>query len=183
MVLKMSVNPRRTGIIDILRAMGADITLMTVSLLGAEPVADILVRGRSLQGIEVPLAHVVSAIDEFPAIFMAAACATGKTVIRGIQELRFKESDRIALMGDALIQLGVTIEMLPDGIKIAGIGSGGLRGATLQTGGDHRIAMACALGALRANGPICIKNADAITTSFPNFANLATMLGMQIEQH
>lgn len=179
---RVGVNPLRTGIISILQAMGADIRLQTLPMMGNEPVADIEIRGHTLHGIEVPLDYVVSAIDEFPAIFMAAACAEGVTTIRGIQELRFKETDRIAQMVQNLTALGVQITMLPDGDGVRIEGRSHLLSATVDSGGDHRIAMACAIGAARAQGSIIIQNAASIATSFPNFGFLATMLGMSFEQ-
>lgn len=182
----VGVNPRRTGIMAILRAMGADLTVHDLRMMAGEPVADLEIIGTRLQGIDVPLAHVVSAIDEFPAIFMAAACARGQTVIRGIGELRFKESDRIALMTQALRKMGVSVTVLPEGDGVIIEGKGDLpgpflTGGILETEGDHRIAMACAIGALRAIEPIIIKNAPSIASSFPNFPDLATMLGLRFQ--
>src|SRR5690606_39168254 len=121
----VGINPTRTGVIDILRLMGADIELFNQREVGGEPVADIRVRAAQLKGIEIPEALVPLAIDEFPVLFIAAACAEGRTVLRGAEELRVKESDRIQVMADGLQTLGVKAEPTPDGIVIEGGPMGG----------------------------------------------------------
>lgn len=173
----VGVNPTRTGIIDILQLMGADITLTGQALRGAEPVADLHVRGTRLRGVTVPPALVPLAIDEFPAIFVAAACATGTTVVRGAAELRHKESDRIAVMAAGLETLGIDVETFDDGIAIHG---GSPRGGDIDALGDHRIGMAFAMAALRTTDPIRIHHADAINTSFPGFAGNAAAVGLRV---
>lgn len=145
--------------------------------MGGEPVADIHVRYAPLQGIEIPQDQVPLAIDEFPALFIAAACAEGRTVLRGAQELRVKESDRIAAMAEGLTTLGIGNEVLDDGIIIEG---GVLGAGVINTFHDHRIAMSFAIAALRASGEICVLDCDHVATSFPGFDALARGLGLQI---
>jgi len=173
----VGINPTRVGVINILRLMGADITLKNHREVGGEPVADIHVRHAPLAGIEIPLDQVPLAIDEFPVLFIAAACATGRTVLRGAEELRVKESDRIAAMAEGLTTLGVHNEVLEDGIIIDG---GGLGGGVIHTYHDHRIAMSFAIAALRASEEIRILDCDPVGTSFPGFDALARGLGLQI---
>ncbi len=173
----VGINPTRIGVINILKAMGADLTVQNERVVGGEPVADIRVRYASLNGIDIPEDQVPLAIDEFPALFIAAACAQGKTILRGAEELRVKESDRIQVMADGLKTLGVSAEPTPDGIVITG---GHLRGGVIHSHHDHRIAMAFAVASLRAEAPITIENCDNVTTSFPNFVELAQRAGMHI---
>jgi len=173
----VGVNPTRTGVLEILRLMGADLTLENVREVGGEPVADIRVRHAPLRGIDIPPALVPLAIDEFPALFVAAACAVGRTVLRGAEELRVKESDRIAAMAEGLGALGVTHEVLPDGIVIEG---GRLGGGVIRTFHDHRIAMSFAIAALRATAPVTVLDCDHVATSFPGFHTLARTLGLDI---
>jgi 3-phosphoshikimate 1-carboxyvinyltransferase len=173
----VGVNPTRTGVINILRLMGADISLTNNREIGGEPVADILVRFAPLRGIDIPRELVPLAIDEFPALFIAAACAEGTTVLRGAEELRVKESDRIASMAEGLSTLGVRNEVLDDGIVIEG---GTLSGGTVRTFHDHRIAMSFAVAALRAEAEIRILDCDHVATSFPGFDSLTRGLGLQI---
>ncbi|MEQ8659670.1 MAG: 3-phosphoshikimate 1-carboxyvinyltransferase [Gammaproteobacteria bacterium] len=173
----IGVNPTRTGILEILGAMGADLTRLGERRCGDEPVADLRVAAAPLHGITIPPHTVPLAIDEFPAIFVAAACAAGTTVLRGAEELRHKESDRIAVMAEGLAGLGVTVETFPDGIAITG---GTIGGGRVDARGDHRIAMAFAMAALRASGRIVIDNAAAIATSFPDFAVSARAAGLRI---
>ena len=175
----VGVNPTRTGIIDILRLMGGDITLENQREAGGEPVADLRVRAAPLKGIEIPEALVPLAIDEFPALFIAAACAQGRTVLRGAEELRVKESDRIQVMADGLLALGVSVEPTPDGIIIDGSQIGG---GVVNARGDHRIAMAFSIAALRANAPIQIHDCANVATSFPNFLALCAQVGMRVAQ-
>ena len=173
----VGINPTRLGVVNILRLMGADITLGNERVVGGEPVADIRVRHAPLKGIEIPLEQVPLAIDEFPALFIAAACAAGRTVLRGAEELRVKESDRIAAMAEGLTTLGVRNEVLDDGIIIEG---GPLGGGVVHTFHDHRIAMSFAIAALRATQEIRILDCDHVATSFPGFGALARGLGLQI---
>jgi len=173
----VGVNPTRIGVLNILRLMGADITLKNTREVGGEPVADIRVRHAPLRGIEVPPDQVPLAIDEFPALFIAAACAEGRTVLRGAEELRVKESDRIAAMAEGLTTLGVRNEVLDDGIVIEG---GAMGGGVIRTFHDHRIAMAFAIAALRADYEIRILECDNVATSFPGFDALTRGLGLQI---
>ena len=174
----VGINPTRTGVIDILKLMGADIRLENQRDAGGEPVADLVVKAAPLKGIEIPEALVPLAIDEFPAIFIAAACAEGETILRGAEELRVKESDRIQVMADGLAALGVSHEVFEDGIRITG---GEFGGGEVQSHGDHRIAMSFAMAALRATGPITIHDCAYVATSFPGFAQLATHAGLKLE--
>jgi 3-phosphoshikimate 1-carboxyvinyltransferase len=178
----VGVNPTRIGVLNILRAMGADIEIANPRDCGAEPVADLHVRSARLSGIEIPRDQVPLAIDEFPALFIAAACADGETLLTGAEELRVKESDRIAVMAAGLGALGVDAEVLPDGIRIRGVGNGRLGGGTVHSHGDHRIAMAFAMAALRAAEPIVVQDCANVDTSFPGFAMLAAGAGLGIEE-
>jgi len=174
----VGVNPTRVGVLNILRAMGADIMVTNEATVGGEPVADLRVRGGSLHGVEIAATDVPLAIDEFPALFIAAACAEGETLLRGASELRVKETDRIAAMAAGLTELGITNEVYPDGIHIVG---GTLRGGSVESFGDHRIAMAFAIAGLRADGPILVEQCANVATSFPDFVALAATAGLQIE--
>lgn len=175
----VGINPTRVGVINILRLMGADISLSNESITGGEPVADIRIRYAPLKGIDIPVDQVPLAIDEFPALFIAAACAEGKTVLTGAEELRVKESDRIQAMADGLQILGVDAESTTDGIVIYGgpIGSG-----EVESHGDHRIAMSFAIAGLQAGGTIQINDCANVATSFPNFVDLANEVGLILEQ-
>jgi 3-phosphoshikimate 1-carboxyvinyltransferase len=175
----VGVNPTRTGVIDILKLMGADITLSNARTVGGEPVADIRVRSAKLRGIDIPAELVPLAIDEFPVLFVAAACAEGRTVLRGAEELRVKESDRIQVMADGLRSMGVTAEPTPDGIVIDG---GPLAGGEVHSHDDHRIAMSFSVAGLIATGPIRIRGCEVVATSFPSFVELASAAGLHIEQ-
>jgi 3-phosphoshikimate 1-carboxyvinyltransferase len=173
----VGINPTRTGVINILQLMGADISFHNQREVGGEPVADIRVRHAPLRGIEIPIDQVPLAIDEFPALFIAAACAEGRTVLRGAEELRVKESDRIAAMAEGLHSLGIRNEVLEDGIIIEG---GAMGGGVINTYHDHRIAMSFAIAGLRASGEIVVLDCDHVATSFPGFDTLARTLGLQI---
>ena len=173
----VGINPTRIGVINILHQMGADITLSNEQEIGGEPVADIRIRSAKLKGIQIPEAQVPLAIDEFPAIFIAAACAEGQTVLTGAHELRVKESDRIAAMADGLITLGIDARPTEDGIVIQG---GQLGSGTIDSHGDHRIAMSFAMAALRAQGTITIQDCANVNTSFPGFVTLAQRVGLSI---
>lgn len=173
----VGINPTRTGVIDILKLMGGDITLENQREVGGEPVADIRVRAAKLKGIDIPEDLVPLAIDEFPVLFVAAACAEGRTVLRGAEELRVKESDRIQVMADGLIALGVKAEPTPDGIIIEG---GSIGGGEVWAHGDHRIAMSFSVASLRASAPIRIHDCANVATSFPNFLALAAEVGINV---
>ncbi|WP_076426133.1 bifunctional prephenate dehydrogenase/3-phosphoshikimate 1-carboxyvinyltransferase [Aquipseudomonas alcaligenes] len=175
----VGINPTRTGVIDILKLMGADLTLENLREVGGEPVADIRVRAAKLKGIDIPEDLVPLAIDEFPVLFVAAACAEGRTVLRGAEELRVKESDRIQVMADGLIALGVKAEPTPDGIIIEG---GPIGGGEVWSHGDHRIAMSFSVAALRATAPIRIHDCANVATSFPNFLGLAAGAGIRVAE-
>lgn len=173
----VGINPTRTGIVDILRLMGADIVVANERLAGGEPVADLRVRHAPLHGARIPESLVPLAIDEFPAVFVAAAHAQGETLVTGAEELRVKESDRIAVMAEGLRALGVSAEPLPDGMRIVG---GPMRGGTVASHTDHRIAMSFAVAALQAQGAIRIRDCDNVATSFPGFVELAANAGLRI---
>jgi 3-phosphoshikimate 1-carboxyvinyltransferase len=173
----VGVNPTRTGVIDILKLMGADIDLFNQRDIGGEPVADITVRSAELSGIDIPLDLVPLAIDEFPVLFIAAACADGITRLRGAEELRVKESDRIQVMADGLTVLGVDAQSQPDGIVIQG---GELGGGVVESHGDHRIAMAFSVASLCAAAEIRINECANVNTSFPGFVELADQIGIRI---
>lgn len=175
----VGINPTRTGVIDILKLMGADLTLENQREVGGEPVADIRVRAAKLKGIDIPEDLVPLAIDEFPVLFVAAACAEGRTVLRGAEELRVKESDRIQVMADGLIALGVKAEPTPDGIIIEG---GPIGGGEVWSHGDHRIAMSFSVASLRATAPIRIHDCANVATSFPNFLGLAAGAGIRVAE-
>ncbi len=172
------VNPTRDGVLHLLREMGADIRLMNERDSGGEPVADLEVRSSRLAGTVPDPTLVPLAIDEFPALFVAAACAEGTTEFRGLAELRVKESDRIAAMVEGLRALGIEVEEFPDGARVVG---GRLRGGRVRSFGDHRIAMAFAVGASVAAGPVRIDDVDNVATSFPGFDDCLRALGIDIE--
>lgn len=173
----VGLNPTRIGVINILRAMGGDLTVQNEREVGGEPVADIRIRSARLKGIKIPEDQVPLAIDEFPALFIAAACAEGETVLTGAEELRVKESDRIQVMADGLTTLGIQARPTPDGIVIQG---GQLGSGRVVSHGDHRIAMSFAMAALRASGPIEIEDCANVATSFPDFTGLAKRAGLNI---
>lgn len=175
----VGMNPRRTGLVDALRAMGASIEVDRERMHGGEPVADLRVRAAPLRGIEVPVALVPDMIDEFPALFAAAALAEGVTVVRGAQELRVKESDRIATMAAGLRALGIEVEETPDGAAIYG---GRPRSGRAESHGDHRIAMSLAVLAQRADGDVRIGDVANVATSFPGFVALATDAGLGLRE-
>jgi len=174
----VGLNPTRVGIINILRQMGADIVIEAESEVGGEPVGDIRVKYAPLKGIHIPEDQVPLAIDEFPVLFIAAACAEGETILTGAEELRVKESDRIQVMADGLAQLGVRTEVRPDGIAIK---QSKIKGGVVHSHGDHRIAMSFAVASLIAEGDITIQDCANVATSFPNFVTLAQQIGMNIE--
>jgi len=173
----VGINPTRTGIIDILCLMGANIEVLNPREVGGEPVADLRVISSELHGIYIPEELVPLAIDEFPVLFVAAACATGETVLTGAEELRVKECDRIQVMADGLKILGIDAHPTKDGMVIQG---GQLGGGEVVSHGDHRIAMSFSIAGLRANAPITIHDCANVNTSFPEFRNLAKQLGLQL---
>ena len=176
-IANVGVNPTRTGVIDILQDMGADISMENRLELGDEPVADIRVRSSRLRGGAVDPALVSLAIDEFPILFVAAAAASGKTVFSGIGELRVKESDRIAAMAEGMRKLGVTVDESPDGAIVHG---GGFTGGTVESFGDHRVAMSLAVAGTVAAGEVMVRDVDAVDTSFPGFGACMASIGAEI---
>ncbi|PCJ28486.1 MAG: bifunctional prephenate dehydrogenase/3-phosphoshikimate 1-carboxyvinyltransferase [SAR86 cluster bacterium] len=177
MLEHVGINPTRIGIVNLLGKMGADISLSNERLVGGEPVADLRIRYRPLKGIEVPMDQIPLAIDEFPVLFVAAACAEGKTLLHGAEELRVKESDRIDAMAKGLEILGIRVETFPDGICITG---GDIGGGCVDSFGDHRIAMSFAIAGLRAKSTVTIANCGNVATSFPDFVELASHVGVKI---
>lgn len=173
----VGMNPTRTGVIDILRLMGASIEVLNERIIGGEPVADLHVTSSQLRGIDVPEDLVPLAIDEFPVLFVAAACAHGQTRLTGAEELRVKESDRIQVMADGLQTLGIDAQATVDGIIIQG---GIIDSGTVESHGDHRISMAFSIAGLRAAGVIEIKDCGNVNTSFPEFLSIGHSLGLQI---
>ena len=173
----VGLNPRRTGLLEALRLMGADIQIERQSESGGEKVGDLVVRHAPLHGIELPEALVPDMIDEFPALFVAAAVAKGRTIIRGAAELRVKESDRIATMAAGLRALGVRIEETPDGAIIDG---GAIEAGVVDSHGDHRIAMSFAAAGLVAKGEVVIRDCANVATSFPGFLELANSCGFAL---
>jgi 3-phosphoshikimate 1-carboxyvinyltransferase len=177
----VGINPTRIGVINILRLMGADISVTNETEVGGEPVADIRVRYAKLKGIHIPEDQVPLAIDEFPALFIVAACAKGVTTLTGAKELRVKESDRIQVMADGLNTLGIDAKPTEDGIVITPNGKAlPFSGGAVDSHGDHRIAMSFAMAALKANGPITITDCANVNTSFPGFVELAKQAGLEI---
>ncbi|KFN45266.1 3-phosphoshikimate 1-carboxyvinyltransferase [Arenimonas composti] len=176
---RVGMNPRRTGLLQALRLMGADIREENPGEEGGEPVADLVVRAAALRGIAVPEALVPDMIDEFPALFVAAALAEGETVVTGAAELRVKESDRIAVMATALRRLGARVDESPDGAVIHG---GRLHGGEVDAVGDHRIAMSLAVAAQCAGGEVLIADCANVATSFPGFEGLAAEVGLGLQR-
>jgi 3-phosphoshikimate 1-carboxyvinyltransferase len=183
LIRNVGLNPTRTGLLDILRSMGGDIDVVDERESGAEPVADLLVRASALKGIEVPAAMVPLAIDEIPVLFIAAACAHGETVVTGAEELRVKESDRIAAMSAGLEGLGVVHEVLPDGMRIQGRPERtAFGGGEIDSHGDHRVAMSFSVASLRAARPILIRDVANVATSFPGFVAVARSVGLDVTE-
>lgn len=174
----VGVNPTRIGVINILRLMGASIEAVNPRTYGDEPVCDLRVSSRRLRGIPIPQDQVPLAIDELPAILVAAACAEGETVLTGAEELRVKESDRIAAMAAGLKAIGIDAHETPDGMIVRG---GRVRGGVVDSLGDHRIAMAFAMAGLVAQSSITVRDCKNVDTSFPGFADLARPAGLRIE--
>jgi 3-phosphoshikimate 1-carboxyvinyltransferase len=178
-IRNVGVNPTRTGLLEMLALMGADLRLFNHRSFGFEPVADIEVRPAALVGARIPERLVPLAIDELPALFVAAACARGETVVTGAQELRVKETDRIAVMAQGLGAVGIAHEVLADGLRIEG---GAIRGGTVDSHGDHRVAMSFAIASLRARAPLEILDVANVATSYPGFAASARQAGLAIEE-
>ena len=180
----VGMNPTRTGLLEILRAMGADITVEDLATRGPEPIADLVIKPSKLRGIEVPEELVPLAIDEFPVFFIAAACAEGPSLLRGAEELRVKESDRLAVMSAGLAALGVEHELLPDGMRLAGRRGPNpvFAAGCIDSHGDHRIAMSFAVASLQAAGDIEIVDTANVATSFPGFAVLARGCGIALRE-
>ncbi len=176
-IKNVGINPTRTGILFILKQMGADIELKNERTVGGEPVADLVIQSAPLHGIHIDEEHVPLAIDEFPAILIAAAVASGETILSGAAELRVKESDRISAMARGLTNIGVDITETADGMHVQG---GQIQGGTVDSHGDHRIAMAFAMAGLMSNTEIVIDDCDNIATSFPDFHSLAASCGLGI---
>lgn len=179
LIKDVGVNPTRIAALDILSAMGADINLHNRRRFGAEPVADIRVRSASLKGVDIPRNLVASAIDEFPVLFIAAACASGVTRLRGAAELRVKESDRLAVMARGLETCGVKTQIYDDGLDITG---GTLTGGRVSSAHDHRVSMAFLVAGAVAGQSITVEGCDNIRTSFPGFPEAAAALNMRVER-
>lgn len=183
----VGINPTRTGVIEILKQMGADIRVENERVAGGEPIADIRIRGtRTLKGIHMPEDQVPLAIDEFPSLFIAAACAEGRTILTGAAELRVKESDRIQVMADGLITMGIDCTPTEDGIIIEGKGKSGdwsaiFNGGEIESHHDHRIAMSFSMAGLRTSGEIKIIGTETVATSFPTFTELTNQAGLSIQ--
>ena len=177
LIKNVGMNPTRTGVIDILKGMGANLALENRRSLGQEPVADLRVRASKLQGAAVDPALVSLAIDEFPALFVAAAAAKGTTVFSGLEELRVKESDRISAMAEGLRRLGIEVEETPDGAVVHG---GRFTGGEVESYHDHRVAMSLAIAGTIADGEVLVRGVDNVDTSFPGFQDLMTSLGARI---
>jgi len=184
MLQHVGLDPTRTGVIDILQAMGAELQLSNERLAGGEPVADIRVRYAPLHGIDIDPKLVPLAIDEFPVLFVAAACASGTTRLTGAAELRVKESDRIAVMEAGLHALGADACATPDGMVISGVGNGrqAFGAGQVDSHGDHRTAMAFAVASLRAAGPVIILDTENVNTSFPGFPQACATLGLNVSE-
>ena len=178
-LLGVNINPTRTGVIDVLKLMGARLTTSNQREIGGELLADIRIQSSELKGIHIPESLVPLAIDEFPAVFIAASCAKGETILTGAKELRVKESDRIQVMADGLSILGIENEVLDDGIKIQG-GQFQKPTAMIESHHDHRISMSFAVASLRCDYPIEINGVDNVMTSFPNFVELSNSAGLNI---
>jgi len=174
----VGINPTRDGVINILKLMGANLSLENERMVGGEPVADLRILSSDLKGIDIPKNLVPLAIDEFPALFIAAACAEGTTRLTGAEELRVKESDRIAVMAEGMKEIGIKVKETPDGIEIVG---GKIKGGKVTAHGDHRIAMSFAVAGSQSKKGVEIEDCKNVATSFPNFVALAQELGMNIE--
>ncbi|RVT94934.1 3-phosphoshikimate 1-carboxyvinyltransferase [Sphingomonas crocodyli] len=180
-VTNVGLNPTRAALFDVLRMMGGNIEFANRREVGGEPVADIVVRGSTLKGIETPVETVASMVDEYPVLFVAAALAEGRTIARGLEELRVKESDRIAVMAEGLRAIGARVEELEDGMIIDGTGGETLPGgATIAARLDHRIAMSFAVAGLVSKADVTIDDMAPVATSFPGFVDLMKALGADV---
>jgi 3-phosphoshikimate 1-carboxyvinyltransferase len=173
----VGLNPSRTGLLDSLAEMGADIAPLNQRVEGGEPVADLRIRAGALRGADIPPERAPTMIDEYPVLAVAAACATGRTIMRGLAELRVKESDRLAGMATGLAACGVKVAVEADDLIVEGDGGPPKGGATIETKLDHRIAMAYLVLGLAAKSPVRIDDARPIATSFPGFVPLMGRLG------
>ena len=173
----VGMNPTRTGVIDILLAMNADIKIHNKKIVGGEPTASITAKSSQLKGIVVPTDLVPSAIDEFPILCIAAACAEGETRVTNAEELRVKESDRISQVAKGLNTLGIQVQEFNDGLTIIG---GEMAGGVIKSGHDHRIAMSFTIASLRASESIEITDCENVATSFPGFVELANSIGLSV---
>ena len=178
LIKNVGINPTRTGVIEILKLMGANISLLNQRESTGEPVADIEIVSSDLKGIHVPEHLVASAIDEFPSLMIAAACAQGQTVVTGANELRVKESDRIASMVNGLTAIGIQAKELEDGMVVEG---GQILGGEVESYDDHRISMSFAMAGLASKGNIKINDCRNVGTSFPAFDELANQAGLKLE--
>ena len=178
-IRNVGLNVLRTGGIEILKLMGAKIDISNIKNYGPEKVGDITVISSKLNGIIIPKKYIASAIDEFPILFIAAANATGKTVLKNAEELKYKESDRLSVMSKALLECKIKNNLYDDGIEIHG---GKILGAIINSSGDHRIAMSFAIAGLVAKNPITILNTENVSTSFPEFFDLIKSMGLNIER-
>jgi 3-phosphoshikimate 1-carboxyvinyltransferase len=174
----VGINPSRTGLLEALRLMGGEIRVVNERVSGAEPLADLEIERRELHGIEFPRRLVPLAIDEIPALLIAAACARGETLVTGAEELRVKESDRIAAMADGLQAVGIRTEVHADGMRVFG---GAIQGGRVDSRGDHRIAMAFVIASAGARDPIEIIDVANVATSFPGFVETAHSIGLDVE--
>lgn len=178
LIENVGVNPTRTGLLDVLVAMGGRIEKRNERVTCGEPVADLYVEQSSLHGVDVPADAVPLMIDEFPILFVAAAAAHGRTTVRGADELRHKESDRLAVMAEALRRLGRPVTEHEDGLTVEG---GALGGGRVDSHGDHRVAMALAVAGLISDAPLHVLNTELVGTSFPGFETLANGCGLAIK--
>lgn len=178
LIRNVGINPTRTGVIHILKDMGADITILNHRFYGEEPVADLRIKSAKLKGITIDESMVPLAIDEFPILFIAASCAEGQTILHGARELRMKESDRIGAMAQGLEQVGIVTQVFDDGIQIDG---GIVQGGEVDSLGDHRIAMSFAIAGAIAKQPITVTNCSNVATSFPDFVLTANSVDFRIE--
>ncbi|CAN5164045.1 3-phosphoshikimate 1-carboxyvinyltransferase [soil metagenome] len=178
-IRNVGMNPTRNGLITVLRAMGGNIVSQNQRTVGGEPVEDLVVTHSVLRGIEVPPETAPTMIDEYPILFVAAALAEGRTVMRGLEELRVKESDRLSVMAEALTAIGARVEELPDGLIVDGTGGESLNGgATVAARLDHRIAMSMAIAGLVSRQPVTIDDIEPVATSFPGFETMLAGLGL-----
>jgi len=180
-VRNVGLNPTRAGLYELLKAMGANLSYINERVVGGEPVADIVARSSSLSGAEPEPHKAASMIDEFPIAFVAAALAQGRSVFRGLDELRVKESDRLSCMAEGLRAIGAQVQELEDGLIIDGSGGDRLNGgATVAAQLDHRIAMSFAIAGLVSRKPVTIDDMSPVATSFPEFEALMASLGVEM---